>query len=572
MNKPSTSHHLLEALCEIGVEYLFCNLGTDHAPIVEELAKWKKAGRNHPSVVICAHENLAMHMAMGYAMTTGKGQAVLVHVDVGVANAVMGMHNMLRSHVPVILMAGKAPFTLRGELPGSRDAYVNFVQEPFDMASMVRPYSKWSYDLPSGVVARECIIRAHAVMNSNPPGPVFLTAAREVLMTEHGDNEVSQASVAQHGPVTEAGIDDATLNKLADMILAAKAPAVITTYSGRHPDAPAALDALARFAGMAVYEATPVHVNIPRDSPCFAGYQADPHLSGIDFGLLLDVDAPWVPKYAKENPATRWAVVDADALKQYMPHWGFPAHLRLQADSAKVLPRLLELLRERADAAWRKGAEARLAELTKKRAEATDAAKKAAANKGEKNRMTVPYVASELSKVISADDILVHEAITNIFPVLGQIVRTKPLTAFGNGGGGLGIGGVALGAKLARPDRMVVHITGDGSFIFSNPEAMMVAERSYNLPVFTVVLDNGGWNAVKGATLRVFPDGVAKSMGEFHAVLGKGLRHDKIAETVGGHAECVEDPAELPAAIARCVDAVRKGEPTILVVRVERID
>ena len=73
-------------------------------------------------------------MAAGYAFVTGRGQGVLVHVDVGTANTAKAMHNIFRSRLPVLLMAGKAPYTTGNELVGSRDTYVHFVQEPFDQA------------------------------------------------------------------------------------------------------------------------------------------------------------------------------------------------------------------------------------------------------------------------------------------------------------------------------------------------------------------------------------------------------------------------------------------------------
>ena len=110
-------------------------------------------------------------MAAGYAIATGRGQGVMVHVDAGTANSAMALHNLCRARIPVLLMAGKAPFTTRGELLGTRDTYVHFVQEPFDQASVVRPYTKWEYNLPSGVIAKEALRRAHTVMQSDPAGP-----------------------------------------------------------------------------------------------------------------------------------------------------------------------------------------------------------------------------------------------------------------------------------------------------------------------------------------------------------------------------------------------------------------
>ena len=164
----SSAYYLLEGLREIGIEYLFCNLGTDHAPIIEEMAHRRKRGEALPKIVRCPHENTAAHMAGGYALVTGRGQGVLVHVDVGTANAANAMHNLYRSRLPVLLMAGKAPYTSHDELVGTRDTHVHFVQEPFDQGSLVRPYVKWEYSLPSGIVS---LMGADATISLNGSRP-----------------------------------------------------------------------------------------------------------------------------------------------------------------------------------------------------------------------------------------------------------------------------------------------------------------------------------------------------------------------------------------------------------------
>lgn len=572
MTTRSTAHYFLEGLQEIGVEYLFCNLGTDHVPIIEEIARWKQEGRTPPQVILCPHENLAMHMAAGYAMCTGRGQAVLVHVDAGTANAAMGMHNLCRTRVPVLLMAGKAPFTQHGELTGSRDTDVNFLQEPYDMASLVRPYVKWAWDLPAGIVVKEALRRAHTMMHTDPQGPAYLTVAREVLAAEHARDDVRSYPAQRHGAMQSCGIDDDTIEVIAQRLLAARQPMLITAYAGRNRATPGLIDELARFAGMRVYESNPVHLNIAHDSPCFAGFLAGRDLHEADFGLLVDVDVPWIPMLARENPDTWWAHVDVDTVKKDFPMWSFPGHLRVQADSHRVLARLLEVMRAKADAAYRGEAQARLKVLTERR-EAAHAVARDAARPGSLGRINAAYVAAELSRVMGEDDILVHEAITNIIPVLTQIRRNRPGTVLGNGGGGLGFGGgVALGAKLAHPDRKVFHVTGDGSFIFSGPTALYMVARQQGLPVFTIVLDNCGWGAVKGATQRVYPAGAANTAGAYQALLGGETHYEKLAEIVGAYGERVEDPEQLRPALARCLVALDEGRSAILVARIEPVE
>ena len=144
--------------------------------------------------MLCPHENTAAHMAMGYATVTGRGQAVLVHVDVGTANTANAMHNLFRSRLPVLLMSGKAPYTSSNELVGSRDTYVHFVQEPIDQGALVRPYMKWEWTLPSGVVVKEALRRAHTIMESQPQGPVYFMAQRETLTQKWAERPDPQLS------------------------------------------------------------------------------------------------------------------------------------------------------------------------------------------------------------------------------------------------------------------------------------------------------------------------------------------------------------------------------------------
>src|SRR5665647_573559 len=66
---------------------------------------------------------------------------------------------------------------------------------------------------------------------------------------------------------------------------------------------------------------------------------------------------------------------------------------------------------------------------------------------------------------------------------------------------------MALGARLANPAVRVLQIVGDGGFHFSTPTSVYATAQRYGLPIFTVVLDNGGWQAVKEAVLRVYRDG-----------------------------------------------------------------
>lgn len=561
----TTSHYFLEGLNELGIDYLFCNLGTDHAPLIEEMARWKKRGLSFPKTILCPHENVAMHMAGGYAVATGRGQGVLVHVDAGTANSTMAAHNLFRARVPVLVMAGKSPFSIHGELAGSRDNYVHFVQEPFDQGSIIRPYVKWEYSLHSGVTAKETLRRAHTLMQSDPKGPVYLMLPRETLAQTWDAAAVRSYPEERYGAVAATGTDPEIVRSLADRLLAASKPLLLTAYAGRNPAAPALIDELARLAGIRVIEHNPIYLNIPRDSPCFAGHLPGNHVAEADFGMLVDVDVPWIPKFTPENPATFWAHIDVDVVKQAFPMWGFANNLRIAGDSCRILAQLLQELKARATPTFLEAAAKRVASLAQEHAARMQGVAKLAADRGEPGRINPQYLSAELGRALDPEDILLNESIRSSPAVSAQIPRTRPGTLIGLAGGGLGFsGGMALGVKLACPERIVVQVTGDGVFYFCNPEAVYATSKQYRLPIFTVVFDNSGWAAVKEATLRMYPEGEAKAAREYQALLAPDMNFAKVAEAAGAYGEQLTDPGQVAAAIQRCLKEVRGGRSALL--------
>jgi acetolactate synthase-1/2/3 large subunit len=567
----STAYYLLEGLKEVGIDYLFCNFGTDHAPIIEEMAHRRKLGAAMPKVIRCPHENTAVHMAAGYALVTGRGQGVLVHVDVGTANAANGMHNMYRSRLPVLLMAGKAPYTMHNELVGTRDTHVHFVQEPFDQGSLVRPYTKWEWTLPSGVVVKEALRRAYSIMQSAPRGPVYLMMQRETL-TEHWDvDEVRRYPADRHSELAGGGADPELIAALADRLIAAENPILITGYGGTDVLAAQKIDEVAQFAGIPVFEANS-KCNVSYESPCFAGFSPDDSVPDADVGLLVDVEVPWFPAEVQPNDTSYWAHIDVDVLKLGSPMWTFPGNLRLQGSTGRILDQLLTALKAKATPRFTAVAAARLDGLKAARKDRLAHAAKLAAQKGASGAINPHYFMAELAKVLDDEDIIFNEAVTNTGAVLMQIPRRLPNTAFNTNGAGLGwSGGMALGARLAAPDRMMVQISGDGGFYFNNPTSTFAVAQQYELPIFSIVLDNTGWSAVKQSTLRVFPDGVANAGDDFESKLAAKVDFTKVAEAFGAYAEKVADPADVPAAIARCAKEVRGGRAALLHVFVTRL-
>lgn len=566
------ARYFLEGLHEAGIGYLFSNLGTDHVTLVDELARCEAEGRPAPKVVLCPHENVAVHMAGGYAAVTGRGQGVLVHVDAGTANAAMGLHNLMRTRLPVMLMAGRAPFTMHGELPGGRDTYVHFVQDPFDIGSLVRPYVKWEYNLPSGVVAKEVVRRGHTMMQSDPQGPVYLTLPRETLAQAWAPEQVASFAADRYGPAQAAGLPREAAAAIARELVAAEHPLVITGYLGRKAEAVGALESLARLCGIRVLEFNSAWLCMSRESSCFAGFDATPFLPRTDLGLLLDVDVPW-PPHLRSREDTRWLHLDVDPVKKDFPAWGFASHLRMTVDCAQALHDVEEAVHAIADDAFRARVGKRMAAMDEERRARREKLAAAESDPGREGAVNPAWALAAIHQRLDADDVVINEGIRNAPVVFNHMPRTKPLTMLGGAGGGLGYSaGMALGIKLARPSSRVVHVEGDGGFHFSTPTSVYAVAQAYGLPILTVVLDNGGWDAVKQATLRVHPDGPAARANEFQARLAGEDRHfEQVAQAFGGHGERVERPEQLEEALTRCLQAVDGGRAALLSIAIAQI-
>ncbi|MCX7261939.1 MAG: thiamine pyrophosphate-requiring protein, partial [Burkholderiales bacterium] len=552
----TASHDLLQGLVDLGIEYLFCNLGTDHAPLIEEMAHWREQGRAFPKLILCPHENTAVHMAGGYAVATGRGQAVLVHVDAGTANAAMGLHNLCRTRIPVLLIAGRAPMSTFDSATGGRDTYVHFIQEPFYQASVVRPYVKWEYNLAWPSMAHEVISRAGAVMQSDPTGPVYLTLPREVLAAPVDAQSMGAYGHQNHLPVKAQGADANAIQQIAAKLMASENPMLVTAYAGRNHAAPALIEKLAKLCGMRVCEFNSIYLNIRRNSPFFAGYNPAAFTEHADFGLMVDVDVPWIPKTTRVNPNAYWAQLDVDAIKRDIPMWGFPLNARIEGDSVRLLTQLIECIEETAIPSFKAMASQRSLIIQAEHEKNQQRAAALAKEPGKLNAINPHFLCAAIGQQIRAEDVILNEAIRNTMAVFEQIPRELPGTLMGLSGGGLGFSaGTALGIKLAQAQSRVIHFVGDGSFYFSNPSSVYAVARQYNLPIFTVLLDNGGWSAVKESTLRMYPHGEAKSTNQFASDLGYGTDFAAIAEAAGAHGERLVDPSQTDAAIARCLAA-----------------
>lgn len=543
----TTAEAYLTLLADRGVDYLFGNAGTDFASVIEALSKAQLGEATAPTPVTVPHENVAVAMAHGYYLATGRPQAVMLHVTVGTANGVCGIMNAARERIPMLFSAGRTPITEDGS-PGARSIYIHWAQEMFDQAGMVRELVKWDYELRNLEQLETVVDRALTVAMSEPRGPVYLTLPREVLAEVPGDFTFDSPTVRN---ASRAGVPHPdAIDQAADMLSKAKNPLIISSSFGQHPEDVASLEALAERFAIPVVCYRPRYVNLPTDHPMHAGFEPAARLAAADVVLTLESDVPWIPSLHKISPDTQVIQAGVDPLFANYPIRGFRSDLTLAGDPASTLRALSAAMTENAD---RIGATRK--EVAVQKAELVETQKALIERQSVGGPMETPWVAHCIGQVMNENDALVSES---QLPV-GFLGSRKPGTVFGTSpAGGLGWGnGAALGLQLGDRSRRVFNVAGDGSYMFGNPTPAHFVGASMELPICTIVLNNRMWGSVRKSTLGMHPDGAASRLNRSPlTALEPNPEFEKVVEANGGYGERVDNAEDLPGALERALKAV----------------
>jgi len=553
----STAEAYLELLAARGVEYLFANAGTDFAPLIEAYAKRGAQGQTAPRPITVPHEIPAVAMAHGYAMVSGRAQAVMVHVIVGAGNAVGGIINAARANVPMLFSAGRNPITEAGH-SGSRDRPIHWAQESFDQAAMVREFVKWDYELRSVSHLETVVDRALTLAHAEPQGPVYLTLPREVLAERQEAIEYADpARMVKPGALVPA---PECVAEAAQILASARNPIIIVKAAGRDPGAVPSLVALAEALGAPVFDQFHTYVNFPQDHPLHGGFDAAPHLESADAILVVESDVPWFPGIKHPRPEARIVHLGVDPLFSRYPIRGFPMDVALAGTPRLALQALAQALASRTDAAAVAERRTRW-EAEHSRSIAAAAARARAVQSD--TPMDMAWVSRCVADVVDDQTIVVNEYDLDVT----QASFRQPGSYFAApSSGGLGWGlGAALGAKLAAPDKTLICCVGDGAYIFGAPTAAHFVSRAYNLPALFVIFNNRTWNAVKRAVQSHARDGWAVKTDSMPlTALEPAPDYEMVCRASGGHGERVEDPTQLPDALKRALRIVKEEKRQVL--------
>lgn len=551
---------LLRALKSGGVDYLLANAGTDFPTIIEELSRLPAAEICQP--VTIPHETATVGMAHGYWLVTGRPQAVMVHVNVGLANAVMGVINAASDNVPVLVMSGRTPITEQGR-KGARMTPIQYGQEMYDQTSLVRDVVKYNYEMRYPEQAAPLVSRALAAAQSEPTGPAYLSLPREALAETFPPGRIPAQS--PRPAATKARPDPDAVAEVARLLAAAKAPLILVQRGDPEGHLSAALTAFAERHGVAVVEPFVVRNVMPSAHPCFLGHDFAPALKDADLVIALDCAIPWIEALHRPGESVPVIQVGADPHFLKMPVRGYRSDLAITSDPAAFVTALDDMLP--VDPASGARREALAARNTARRE-----AMRMRAEAGRSAPMSAEWLSLCLSEAIGPDAAVFNE----LGALPGAMTLTGPNRFFANPhSGGLGWALPAtLGAQLADRSRLCVAVVGDGSYIFSNPVACHQIAEAMELPILTIIKNNGQWNAVRRSVVNAYPGGAAAQANRMPLTsLEPAPDYLKIAEGNRAHVERVEHGADLPAALARAIDVIRTERRQVLLdVRVEVSD
>ena len=446
---------------------------------------------------------VAMSAADGFARLTGQPQCVIVHVDVGTQGLGAAVHNASTGRAPVLVFAGLSPFTIEGEMRGSRTEYIHWIQDVPDQKQILAQYCRYSGELKTGKNVKQMVNRALQFSRSAPQGPVYLCGAREVM---EEDIEPYHLNQKFWDPVQLGGLPTPGVKDIAEALVNAKEPLVVTGYAGRnHAFSPALVELANTVKGLRVLDTGGSDMCFPAEHPGWLGLRFGRHeaIKTADVVLVIDSDVPWINTSFKPKDDAQIFHIDCDPLKQMMPVFYLDAVQRYRADSLTAVEQITAYLKSNEETKGKLASEefsSKWEALEKSyKDQIDDIAERA--KPLEDGSFGTGHLCQRLRELCPDDTIWSIEAVTNTIFVHDNLQPNLPGHWINCGGGGLGwSGGGSLGIKLATDEqnggpgkgKFVCQIVGDGTFLFSVPGSVYWIAQRYNIPILTIVLNNKG--------------------------------------------------------------------------------
>ena len=555
---------VLEACRNLGVDYIISSPGSEWSPMWEALARQAANGTAGPAYLDCWHETLAVDMALGYTLVTGRPQAVLLHAGAGLLQGAVGLYAATLAEAPMLVMSGES--ITYGENPeldmeGQWYRSLSIVGGP---QRLVEPLVKWSNQATSPFTLYEMVVRAGELAQRTPMGPTYLCVPLETMLHDWSPPPLRRRAPAAVKP--QARTEE--VEKVAEMLLAARNPVIITESAGRDPLAFTALIELAELFGIPVTGGKlNTCANFPKDHDLHLGNADAAFGEDVDLVLLVNSRSPWYPPHRRPSAKTIVAIGD-NPLKTNMVYQNFQADQYLEGDLATSLRLLVEAGR-RAGIDNRNLGERR-ARWAREHARLDDQRITTEAKCSNSAGLDPVTVLAALGKFMPDDVIYVDETISHAEMVETHLPCRRPQSYF-RSLGGLGQGlGLALGVKLAAKHRPVALLVGDGSFLYNPMVQSLGASRDYDLPILVVIFNNGKYAAMRKGHVKYYAGGASESTGNFYGVNINGPEYTDLARMFGFHGERVERADDLQPTLQAALRAMESGRTAILNVIVSR--
>ena len=563
---------VLQAATDLGADYIFSSAGSEWAPVWEALARRDAAGGPGPRYLDLTHETLAVAMATGYANVTGRGQMVLLHAAAGLLQGANAIHGALLTGVPMVICSGESTGygDAAGADPGSQwYRNLSVVGGPQSVAA---PFTKWSNAAADIGVLYGMLKRAGELAAQAPAGPVYVNTPVEVLLAPWRPAGVSaDVSAAPVARVSNTVAVREDIEFAVRLLAAAQRPVLAVETAGRDPEAFAALVELAELLAIPVVEPqSAVSSSFPRSHPSHAGGELAPLAADADLVVLLGCRSPWYPPSNKPGNATV-LVIDEVPHRPHMAYQVLTADYYVGGAMAPTLRAIIGRLHE-----WGIDEEA----VTSRRAKlaAAFAKSEAARHAAESKALTAAEgpvdpvaVAATLRELIGGDALVIDETITHSRVITRHLMAGAPgRYSYVQGGLGQGLG-VALGAKLAAGDRLVVQTVGDGTWLYNPVPQGLMAAAQYGLPLLVVVFNNKKYLSMRFNLTRAYPEGSYVRDGAGYGVdLSAQPDAASVAAACGAAGFTVTTTPELAPTLEKAIATVRAGQTAVVNVHLTR--
>ena len=544
MVKMSGGRAVVESLRTEGVRYVYGIVGSCMVEILDDMYD-----RSDIGWVGTRHEQGASHMADGYARVSGKPGVCMATNGPGATNLATGVSVALLSHAPMIAITGA---------PQISQQYRDSFQE-FDQVAMFRPLTKWSVQVPQAERIPELFRHAFRIASSGKQGPVHIDLPRDLL---NEDIEAEVLAPSNYRESRSGAAHSESVAAAAAALLRARRPVFIAGLGVGDSDARGELLELAGMLSAGVVTSYSRNDVVPTGHPLVVGPigragapEAKALLQGADLILAAGTRlAQFTTFYDHSVIPANVPILQIEIDPKEIGR-NYPVEVGLLGDAGETLRALVAALRAR-ESGWPRNREHLDAVAQRKRERAE---RIAAAGGLEGTPMKPRRVHAELRKVLPRNTVICIDGGTTISPVFNLYDFDQPrsfVTPVDQGCLGFAYP-ASIGAKMAVPERPVISLNGDGSFLMNAVE-IETAMRA-RVPVVAIVLNNNCWGSEKAYQKYFFN-------GRYVGADLTNPRFDKFAELFGARGFYVERPGDIGAA----VEAALKAEvPSIIEIPVD---